>query len=57
MGLLVALAGAGLARSRSEDAREKSIQLTEVPQAARDAAKKPSYRPDRSQAGHGTNPQ
>jgi len=52
------LAGPGFAQSRSEEAREKPIQMSQVPQAAREAAKKAlGSEPTEAKIVTGTKPQ
>jgi hypothetical protein len=58
VGLLVVLTGPSFAQNRSEEAREKTIQLSEVPQAARDAAEKAlGTAPTEAKLVSGTSPQ
>lgn len=58
LGLLLVLSGPSFAQSRSEESREKPIQMTEVPQAARDAAEKAlGVAPTEAKIVQGTSPQ
>ena len=58
IGAALVLAGAAFAESKSEEAQEKSIQLSDVPQPARDAAeKKLGTAPSEAKLVAGTNPQ
>lgn len=58
MGLLVVLTAPSFAQHRSEESREKTIQLTEAPQAARDAAEKAlGTAPTEARLVSGTSPQ
>ena len=57
-GLFVALVTPSVAQDKSEEAREKTIRLAEVPQAARDAAKKAlGTAPTEAKLVTGTQPQ
>ena len=58
VGLLAVLSPPSFAQSRSEESREKTIQMSEVPQAARDAAQKAlGTAPTEAKIVTGTNPQ
>lgn len=57
-GLIVAFVTPNFAQSQSEEAREKTIKLAEVPQAARDAARKAlGTAPTEAKIVSGTSPQ
>ncbi|MFL6603634.1 MAG: hypothetical protein ACJ8R9_20225 [Steroidobacteraceae bacterium] len=57
-GLIVAFAAPGFAQDKSEEAREKTIRLSEVPKAARDAAQKAlGTAPTEAKLVSGTQPQ
>jgi hypothetical protein len=57
-GLIVALASPSFAQKQSEESREKTIRLAEVPQAARDAARKAlGTAPTEAKLVSGTQPQ
>jgi len=57
-GLIVAFVTPSVAQDRSEESREKTIRLSEVPQAARDAAKKAlGATPTEAKLVSGTQPQ
>jgi len=57
-GLIVAFVSPSIAQDKNEEAREKTIRLSEVPQAARDAARKVlGTAPTEAKIVRGTQPQ